>query len=195
MFIKITKQPKIAFWREKSTYINVHSFFFSLFLSVFLSLSTLSAPVSRIAKYFRQDGTPLITVGGYTYDFVQNKTTCENEYHMLIRVGLLSFETIADFTVDIMKKWVNNTYTVFYLSVIYKSAFCNPFPSVFFYFHFVRMLLCVSFNFYVTFHTDWHKTHANISWKFSSWLFGCQHLGNWLFRRSGGFSLFNSGSF
>lgn len=61
-----------------------------------------SAPVSRIVKYFRSDGTPLITVGGYTFDFVQNKTTCENEYHMLIRVGLLSFQTIADFMVDIM---------------------------------------------------------------------------------------------
>lgn len=64
----------------------------------------LLAPVSRIAKYFRQDGTPIITVGGYTFDFVQNKTTCENEYHMLIRVGLLNFQTIADFTVAIVKK-------------------------------------------------------------------------------------------
>lgn len=75
-------------------------------LIFFLQLSAsfdLLAPVSRIAKYFRQDGTPLITVGGYTFDFVQNKTTCENEYHMMIRVGLLSFQTIADFTVDIMK--------------------------------------------------------------------------------------------
>lgn len=76
----------------------------NLYFSLQLSASfDLLAPVSRIAKYFRQDGTPLITVGGYTYDFVQNKTTCENEYHMMIRVGLLSFQTIADFTVDIMK--------------------------------------------------------------------------------------------
>lgn len=65
---------------------------------------TCVAPVSRIVKYFRSDGTPLITVGGYTFDFVQNKTTCENEYHMLIRVGLLSFQTISDFMVEIMKK-------------------------------------------------------------------------------------------
>lgn len=58
--------------------------------------------MSRVIKYFRSDGTPLITVGGYTYDFVQNKTTCDNEHHMLLRVGLLSFQTIADFMVDIM---------------------------------------------------------------------------------------------
>lgn len=77
----------------------MYFFPFSFFLS-----HLLSAPVSRIAKYFRQDGTPLITVGGYTFDFVQNKTTCENEYHMLIRVGLLNFQTIADFTVAMMKK-------------------------------------------------------------------------------------------
>lgn len=60
------------------------------------------APVSRIVKYFRTDGTPLITVGGYTFDFVQNKMTCDSEYHMLVRVGLLSFETIAEFMVNIM---------------------------------------------------------------------------------------------
>lgn len=60
------------------------------------------APVSRIVKYFRSDGTPLITVGGYTFDFVQDKLTCDSEYHMLVRVGLLSFETIAEFTVNIM---------------------------------------------------------------------------------------------
>lgn len=73
--------------------------FIPIFFFLFLSFL---APVSRIVKYFRSDGTPLITVGGYTYDFVQNKTTCDNEYHMLIRVGLLSFQTIADFMVDIM---------------------------------------------------------------------------------------------
>ncbi|XP_031626434.1 atrial natriuretic peptide receptor 1-like isoform X1 [Contarinia nasturtii] len=72
------------------------------------------APVSRIAKYFRRDGTPLLTVGGFTYDFVQNKTTCEDEYHMLIRVGLLSFQTIADFTVDIMKNYGWHRVVFFY---------------------------------------------------------------------------------
>lgn len=73
------------------------------FPSLSVSLSP-AAPVSRIVKYFRSEGTPLITVGGYTYDFVQNKTTCENEYHMLIRVGLLSFQTISDFMVNIMNE-------------------------------------------------------------------------------------------
>lgn len=110
--MKETKQPK-----SSSRYSHRHSkllgdvknrtsykFISTIFISFVSLLIYSSAPVSRIAKYFRRDGTPLITVGGYTYDFVQNKTTCENEYHMLIRVGLLSFETIADFMVDIMKK-------------------------------------------------------------------------------------------
>lgn len=62
------------------------------------------APVSRIVKYFRNDGTPLVTVGGYTHDFVKKKDTCASEYHMLIRAGLLSFQTIADFMVTIMQE-------------------------------------------------------------------------------------------
>lgn len=62
------------------------------------------ASVSRVVKYFRHDGTPLITAGGYTHNFSQNKTTCANEFNMLIRAGLLSFQAIADFMVDIMNE-------------------------------------------------------------------------------------------
>lgn len=74
------------------------------FIFILFSFDNLSAPVGRIVKYFRQDGTPLITVGGYTFDFAKNKTTCEDEYHQVIRVGLLSFLTVADFTAAIVKK-------------------------------------------------------------------------------------------
>lgn len=168
MFIK---QPKIALWREKSTYKNVHSFsqsFLLFFFSFrfFFFVFHLSAPVSRIAKYFRQDGTPLITVGGYTYDFVQNKTTCDDEYHMLIRVGLLSFETIADFTVDIMKKWVPD-YRISSLSVIYKTAFCNPFSSVSIFF--ASLFLFVAFMCFVQF--LWHSTHIDTNRAHFWWTF------------------------
>lgn len=100
-YIVIDTKNCLLMWK-KSTWYKCS------FIFLCVSSYNLSAPVSRIVKYFRRDGTPLITVGGYTYDFVQNKTTCEDEHHMLIRVGLLSFQTIADFTVDIMKKWVNN---------------------------------------------------------------------------------------
>lgn len=73
-----------------------------IFYFVVSLFQSILAAVSRIVKYFRNDGTPLLTVGGYTFDFSQNKTTCDNEYHMLLRVGLLSFQTISDFMVQIM---------------------------------------------------------------------------------------------
>lgn len=61
-----------------------------------------TAPVSRIVKYFRNDGTPLLTSGGYVFDFVKRKATCADEYHLLVRTGLLSFQAISEFMVDVM---------------------------------------------------------------------------------------------
>lgn len=74
---------------------------------MFILFFTFSAAVSRIVKYLRNDGTPLVTVGGYVHDFVENKMSCDNEYHMLVRVSLLSFKTIAEFMVNIMNVYVN----------------------------------------------------------------------------------------
>lgn len=64
----------------------------------------LIASVSRIAKYFHSEGTPVITVGGFSYEFSEPKTSCEDEYYQLIRAGTLSYKSIALFTVDIMKR-------------------------------------------------------------------------------------------
>lgn len=61
-----------------------------------------AAPVSRIVKYFRNDGTPLLTVGGYVFDFVKRKATCDDEYHLLVRTGLLSYQAVSEFMVDVM---------------------------------------------------------------------------------------------
>lgn len=60
--------------------------------------------MSRVVKYFRNDGTPLITTGGFSYDFVKPKNNCDNEYHLLIRAGMLSFQSMAHFMVTIMLK-------------------------------------------------------------------------------------------
>lgn len=65
---------------------------------------TISAPVSRIIKYFHSDGIPLITTGGYAYNFEDKKDTCNAEYHLLTRVGLTSYKTIALFMIQVMKK-------------------------------------------------------------------------------------------
>ncbi|EDW81069.2 uncharacterized protein Dwil_GK11858 [Drosophila willistoni] len=70
------------------------------------------AAVSRITKYFNSQGTPLISVGGSTYDFEQKKTDCGDEFYMLLRTGMLSFETISELTINVMKRhnWSNSIF-------------------------------------------------------------------------------------
>ncbi|XP_037822173.1 uncharacterized protein LOC119610848 [Lucilia sericata] len=65
------------------------------------------AAVGRIAKYFNSNGTPLISVGGSTFDFEKPKTKCSDEFYMLLRTGMLSFESISELTISVMKrhKW------------------------------------------------------------------------------------------
>lgn len=62
-----------------------------------------AASVSRIAKYLYNDGLNIITAGAYSFDFEQKKTDCDDEFHMLTRVGTLSFESIAEFTANLMR--------------------------------------------------------------------------------------------
>ncbi|XP_017873934.1 PREDICTED: atrial natriuretic peptide receptor 1 isoform X2 [Drosophila arizonae] len=71
------------------------------------------AAVSRITKYFNSQGTPLITVGGSTYDFEQKKTDCGDEFYMLLRTGMLSFESISELTINVMKQH-NWSHSIFY---------------------------------------------------------------------------------
>ncbi|KAH8288794.1 hypothetical protein KR054_009752 [Drosophila jambulina] len=71
------------------------------------------AAVSRITKYFNSQGTPLISVGGSTYDFEQKKTDCNDEFYMLLRTGMLSFETISELTINVMKRH-NWSHSIFY---------------------------------------------------------------------------------
>lgn len=75
-----------------------------IYVCLFAHLHISSAPVSRIAKYFRNDGTPLLTGGGFSFDFQQRKETCADEYHMLVRTGLLSYQAISDLMVDVMQE-------------------------------------------------------------------------------------------
>ncbi|CAG9806122.1 unnamed protein product [Chironomus riparius] len=67
------------------------------------------AAVSRIAKYFYNDGLNIVTAGGYTYDFEEPKNTCDDQFYMLHRVGMLSFEQISKFVIKIMENfnWEN----------------------------------------------------------------------------------------
>ncbi|KAL3290062.1 hypothetical protein HHI36_023431 [Cryptolaemus montrouzieri] len=55
------------------------------------------ASVGRIAKYIGNYGTPVITPGGFSFDFTKNKTTCKDEFYMLINSGPADFASYAEF--------------------------------------------------------------------------------------------------
>ncbi|XP_011693285.1 PREDICTED: atrial natriuretic peptide receptor 1-like isoform X1 [Wasmannia auropunctata] len=57
------------------------------------------AVVGRVVKFL---GAPLITTGGFTYDFTEKKVDCKDEYFMTTRIGSLAFRDIAKFFVAIM---------------------------------------------------------------------------------------------
>lgn len=78
-----------------------------MFCSNSQPIKKISASVSRIAKYFYNDGINVITGGAFSYDFEKDKRSCSDEYHMLHRVGVLSFEQMAKFTKELMvhHKW------------------------------------------------------------------------------------------
>lgn len=46
----------------------------------------------------------MISVGGSTYDFEQKKTDCGDEFYMLLRTGTLSFESLSELTINVMKQ-------------------------------------------------------------------------------------------
>ncbi|EZA53252.1 Atrial natriuretic peptide receptor [Ooceraea biroi] len=60
------------------------------------------AVVGRIVKFF---GAPLITTGGFTFDFTEQKVECKDEYFMTTRIGTLAFRDIANFLVTIMDRY------------------------------------------------------------------------------------------
>ncbi|KAL6445937.1 hypothetical protein ACFW04_000963 [Cataglyphis niger] len=59
------------------------------------------AVVGRVVKFF---GAPLITTGGFTFDFTEKKVECKDEYFMTTRIGNLAFRDIALFFVAIMNR-------------------------------------------------------------------------------------------
>lgn len=52
--------------------------------------------------------TPLLTVGAMTHDFTNGKTSCEDEYHMMTRMGSISFRDLSSFFGEIMDEYVHH---------------------------------------------------------------------------------------
>lgn len=66
----------------------------------------ISASVGRVTKFLGSRGTPLLTTGGFTFDFQLPKVTCAHEFYMLLRLGLVGFRDIAYFLIDLVRQSV-----------------------------------------------------------------------------------------
>ncbi|XP_044585548.1 atrial natriuretic peptide receptor 1-like isoform X3 [Cotesia glomerata] len=60
------------------------------------------ANVGRVAKFLN---APLITTGGFTFDFTESKIVCSDEYFMTTRIGTLSFRDISNVFVSVMDRY------------------------------------------------------------------------------------------
>lgn len=88
------------------------SIFYTVSVTVALITSFFSAVVGRVVKFL---GAPLITTGGFTFDFTEKKVECKDEYFMTTRIGSLAFRDIAKFFVAIMEQYVGfKIYTTIY---------------------------------------------------------------------------------
>ena len=59
-----------------------------------------SAAVARMNKFYN---VPLLTAGGFTYNFNEPKQSFDNEFHLLIKTGQ-SFEDMVDFMFKFYKR-------------------------------------------------------------------------------------------
>ncbi|KAK9890315.1 hypothetical protein WA026_010417 [Henosepilachna vigintioctopunctata] len=55
------------------------------------------ASVGRVAKYIGKYGTPVITPGGFSFDFTKTKSSCKDEFYMLVNSGPADFASYAEF--------------------------------------------------------------------------------------------------
>ncbi|XP_045504213.1 atrial natriuretic peptide receptor 1 isoform X2 [Colias croceus] len=63
------------------------------------------ASVARITKFLGMSGIPVLTTGGFTFDFVKSKQSCKDEYYMLVRTSPLGFKDMAYFIIDVMRHY------------------------------------------------------------------------------------------
>lgn len=66
----------------------------------------LVASVARITKYLHNEGTPILTIGGNSFEYIEPKRTCDDEFYLLTRTGFLNYKPLALFTVEIFKRQV-----------------------------------------------------------------------------------------
>ncbi|EEB15297.1 hypothetical protein Phum_PHUM360570 [Pediculus humanus corporis] len=60
-----------------------------------------------VARMVRFWNIPLLTTGALTFDFAQNKTSCKNDFHLLVRTGVVDFQEISNFILKILHRYVS----------------------------------------------------------------------------------------
>ncbi|XP_018320672.1 atrial natriuretic peptide receptor 1-like isoform X2 [Agrilus planipennis] len=63
------------------------------------------ASAGRIVKFLGNYGTPLITPGGFVFDFTQQKISCTDEYYMILNSGMVDYRSLSEFFLFIMQKY------------------------------------------------------------------------------------------
>ncbi|KAK9723098.1 Protein tyrosine and serine/threonine kinase [Popillia japonica] len=53
------------------------------------------AGVGRLARFLASYGIPVFTPGGFVYDFTKNKTTCDDEFYMVVNSGLVDHRSFG----------------------------------------------------------------------------------------------------
>lgn len=59
-----------------------------------------------MVQYVGPNGIPLITPGGFTFDFTKKKTECGDEFFMLVNSGQFEYRSLAEFFKYFLDKYV-----------------------------------------------------------------------------------------
>nr|XP_022915444.1 atrial natriuretic peptide receptor 2 isoform X2 [Onthophagus taurus] len=73
-----------------------------------------SASVGRIVKYLKPYGTPLITPGGFVFEFTADKSTCADEYYLMANSGALDYVSITQFIVSLVLEYGWRSFALMY---------------------------------------------------------------------------------
>lgn len=66
--------------------------------------TSLSAGGGRIAKFLGNYGTPIITPGGFVFDLTAQKTTCNDEFYMVVNSGSVDYRSLGEFMAELIQK-------------------------------------------------------------------------------------------
>ena len=83
---------------------------------------SLSASVGRQIKFYNK---PLLTAGGFSYDFIKPKRNFDDEFHMLVNAGY-NFQHMGEFLFEkVFQRYIDTGYIHIYETERIISIKCN----------------------------------------------------------------------